>query len=212
MDTTTIEGEVNLVIAESRDMVIASDEGLEIAGAFLRRIKTILKSIDSTFNESIKAAHDTHKKMIAAKKEHSEPLLKAEVVVKQGIATYGAEQRKLREAEELRLREVARKEEEDRRLAEAEQLEAEGRTEEAEEVIEAPIETVPVVLQKETKVAGISTRQVWKWRLTDQSKVPAGYLMVDEKKLNKVVYAMGRQSNIPGIEVYPHNVVSARVA
>ncbi len=57
-----------------------------------------------------------------------------------------------------------------------------------------------------------TVRIVWKWRLLNKKKLPKAYLMVDEKKLNKVVSAMGRQANIPGIEVYPQDVVSARVA
>lgn len=210
IDTQQIEHDVQIAVHEAGEITIQNDVGLETAGAFLVRLKRILKEIDETFNEPIASAHKAHKDMLAAKKKHADPLLKAERAVKGGIKNYQREQRELREAEERKLREKAQKEEEDRRLAEAEQLEKQGEPEAAEELISQPVVAPPVVLPKATKVAGVSTRTVWKWRHTDFRLVPKDYLMLDEKKINGVVRSMGQQTSIPGIEVYPEEVVSAR--
>jgi hypothetical protein len=210
MNEEKIEREVDLAVAESRDLEICDDDSLQAAGVFLRQIKTILKEIGDTFDEPIQAAHQAHKKMLAAKKKHTDPLLVAERTIKSGMSVYQAEQRRVAEAEERRLRDIARQEEEERRLAEAAELEAEGKGEEAEEVIDAPVETPPVVLQKATKVEGISTRKKWCWRLDDRSKIPPAYLIVDEKMVNKVVSAMGAECRIPGIMVFSEDVIAAR--
>ncbi len=210
VDTTEIERQVELAVQESQSLVITNDVQLEGAGSFLRGIKTILKRIDDTFNEPIQAAHAAHKTMLAAKKKHADPLLQAERAVKGGIGKYQAEQRKLREDEERRLREKAQQEEEERRLAEAEELEKQGEPEAAEELISQPVVAPPVVLPGPPKVAGVSTRTAWKWRMTDFRLVLREFLMVDEKKVNGVVRSMGMQTSIPGIEVYPEEVVSAR--
>jgi hypothetical protein len=66
------------------------------------------------------------------------------------VKKYRAEQKRIQEAEEARLREIARKEEEDRRLVEAAELEAEGRADEADEILEAPVTYVAPVVHIET--------------------------------------------------------------
>lgn len=210
IDTHEIERQVELAVHDAADLAIKDDPGLESAGAFLVGIKTILKRIDETFDEPIKQAHTTHKSILAAKKKHTEPLTRAERVIKAGITSYRSEQRAIQEEREQRLREQARKKEEERMLAEAQELEAAGQAEEAEALIEQPVYSPPVVLPKEKKVQGISTRTVWKWHLRNKSVLPKQYLTVDVVALNKVVAALGQQCDIPGIEVYCEEIVSAR--
>lgn len=210
IDTTEIERQVELAVHDAADLVIKDDPGLESAGSFLVEIKTILKRIDETFNEPIKQANTTHKTILAAKKKHTEPLTRAERVIKAGITTYRSEQRVIQEQREQRLREQARRQEDERILLEASELEESGKPEEAEALIEQPVYLPPIVLPKETKVQGISTRTAWKWRLRNKSLLPPQYLTVDEKALNKVVAALGQQCDIPGIEVYAEEIVSAR--
>ncbi len=210
VDTTEIERQVELAVHDAADLVIVDDPGLDSAGAFLVGIKTILKRIDETFDESIAQAHTTHKTILASKKKHTEPLTRAERVIKAGITKYRSERRAIQEEREQRLREEARKREEERMLLEATELEASGKPEEAIALIEQPVYAPPIVLPKEKKMQGISTRQKWRWRLRNKSVLPEQYLMVNEKALNKVVDALGQQCQIPGIEVYPEEIVSAR--
>lgn len=209
IDTQQIERDVQIAVRESQSLVITNDEQLEATGAFLRGLKSILKRIDETFNEPIQAAYVAHKTMLAAKKKHADPLLRAERAVKGGIGTYQAQQRRVHEEEERKLREQAQKEEEDRRLAQAEELEQRGEPEAAEELVSQPVVAPPVVLPGPPKVAGVSTRTAWKWRRC-LGEVPRAFLMLDEKKINGIVRSMGKQTSIPGIEVYPEEVVSAR--
>jgi hypothetical protein len=61
-----------------------------------------------------------------------------------------------------------------------------------------------MVLPKTTpKIQGGPTyRTVWKFKITNASKVPDQYKIVDEVKVGQVVRALKKQTNIPGIEVY----------
>ena len=59
------------------------------------------------------------------------------------------------------------------------------------------------------KVAGLSKRDNWQFRVIDESKIPREYLCVDEKKLKKYAGAMKRDANVPGVHFFnkPTNAV-----
>ncbi len=69
-----------------------------------------------------------------------------------------------------------------------------------------PVEPV-VVPSNLPKVEGISFRKDWKWEVTDVSQIPRNYMMVNEVAINGVARAMKDKTNIPGIRVYPEQVV-----
>jgi chromosome segregation ATPase len=104
-----------------------------------------------------------------------------------------ARRRAAQEAEEARIRQAAEQAEEARRLAEL-----------------AP--AVPVVEAERPKVAGMHTRKAWKWRVTDEAKVPRQYLMLDTTKIGKVVRALGAEADIEGVEVYEDQSYVTRAA
>jgi hypothetical protein len=208
-DTTEILEQTAIVVADANEMVVSNSLDYEAGGQFLTRVKTVRKQIDDVYDPAISSAHKHHRFLLGQKNEHDKPLAMAETIVKGKMLTWKrAEEERVR-VEEARLREIARKEEEERRLAEAAALEAEGKTDEAEAVIERPATPfVPSVPPPAPKVAGISTRKMWKWRLVDEAKVPRQYFTLDEKKINGVVRSMGRNANIPGIQVYQEETMA----
>lgn len=62
------------------------------------------------------------------------------------------------------------------------------------------------------KADGITTRENWKFRITDASLVPREYLSVDEKKVGAAVKLSKGDTKIPGIEVYREDTVVVRSA
>lgn len=210
VDTEELERQIELGVRDATDLAIKNDDDLEVASALLRGIKTVLKRIDETFGEAVKAAHAAHRKILEAKKKHSEPLEKAETALKRRMGKYNQEQEQLRREKEQRLRAAERKREEEARLAQAEELEARGKAKEADEVLDAPIETTPIVVPAAPKPKGVSYRTKYGWRLVDPDKLPRDYMVVNEKAINKVVQALGEKTNIPGIEITKEQVVSAR--
>lgn len=189
---------------------ITTAEDYTRAGNILLTIKEIRKKIENTFRPIKQKMDAAKKEVLDQEKAADKPLAEAEAYIKPLISGYLAEQERIRKAEEDRLREIARKEEEERRLAEAIAAEQSGEKEVAEEIISAPVQPPPVVVPKTVpKVSGVSMMKQWKFRITDINKVPRQYLMVDEQKVGGVVRALKDQANIPGIEVYSVDVVSA---
>lgn len=202
-------------------LAIASPATYTEAGEMLKGIKALRKEVDAAFDPIITAAHAAHREACSQKKRAETPLAEAETILKRGLIAYDTEQDRLRREEERRLQELARQAEETRRLDEAAALEREASTmadlnegfqlrREAEALLEQPIVAPVVVLEKTTpKVSGISYREVWRFRITDATKIPREYLAVDEQKIGGVVRAMKGQTNIPGIECYADKVASA---
>ena len=114
--------------------------------------------------------------------------------------------------------------------AKARALEAQGRAVEADakrqaaaerealrlreaEALRAAAESMPqapVVHMEAPKVAGVSTRQAWKYQVTDFRLLPREYLIADDSAIGKVVRALGDRTNIPGIRVYAETIISSR--
>jgi hypothetical protein len=206
---------------QANALVIATPETYVEAGEMLKGIKALRKEIDATFDPIIKAAHAAHVEANGQKKRAELPLAEAETILKKGLVRYDAEQEQLRRAEELRLQELARQQAEAQQLAEAAFLEAQANAttnkdeadqlrREAETVFEQPIAAPVVIVERTTpKVAGISYREVWRFRVTDPTKVPREYLSIDEQKIGGVVRALKGSTTIAGIEVYAEKVASA---
>jgi hypothetical protein len=189
---------------------IQTNEDYIRASDILLTIKEIRKKIEKTF-KPIKQKMDAAKKEVLDQEKAADwPLVEAENYIKPLIAGYMAEQERRRKEEENRLREIARKEEEELQLQAALQAEAEGQKEEAEAIISAPVQAAPVVVPKTIpKVAGVTMVKQWKFRVVDAAKVPRQYLIVDEQKIGAIVRALKDQANIPGVEIFCVDSISA---
>lgn len=194
----------------ARQIAITNATEYEAAATFLTGVKALRDEIDRATRPVIEAAHATHKAALAQKRTLDAPLDEAERIVKGTIRAFlDLEERKRRE-EEARLAAEQRKADEESRLREAEALEQAGEPEAAQQVLEMPVVTPPPVLPP-PRVEGVSSRTAWKWKLVDASKVNRDHLMPDEKRINGVVRAMGRDAEriVGGISVYAERVIAA---
>jgi hypothetical protein len=131
------------------------------------------------------------------------------------VKLYNAEIRRQREAEESRLREIARKEEEERILREAEALQAEGRTDEADEIMSEPVVYVAPAVRIETpKVDNRMYKTALKVKVNDRMKflstvrpetlleliAETGWIGI-ESGLSKKAKSLGRAFNFQGCTV-----------
>lgn len=199
-----------LECADAAAAMVVKDAASYKAGAtFLKEVKALLKQIAETFDVPIADAHQAHKSMIAAKKKHADPLMDAEYIVKNKMTAWQRAETDRLEAERRELEAAERKRQEERQLAEAERLEAQGRTAEAEQVIDAPIHTPPVVMPPAApKVAGISTRRVWKFEIVDVNLIPRQYMIPNEPAIRAAVRSMGKAAHIPGVNVFQDDVMA----
>ena len=70
----------------------------------------------------------------------------------------------------------------------------------------------PVIEREAPKVAGIATREVWRFEVTDPALVPREYLVVDEAKIGKVVRALKGDTAIAGVRVYSERQLASSAA
>lgn len=62
------------------------------------------------------------------------------------------------------------------------------------------------------KIAGISTREIWRARVVDETKIPREFLCPDEKKLGDYAKAMKQNAKVEGVEFYPETSVASRAS
>lgn len=210
-DIKQLETEALTVPEKARALKIVDNETYVMAGNMLVEIKGLRKQINDTFDPIVKKAYEAHKEAKAQKTKVEAPLAEAEGIIKPALSAWNMEQERIRRQAELAAQEAARKAEEERRLKEAESLEKQGDQKGVEEVLSAPIEVAPVIVQKTVpKVQGISFTERWKFQIVDASKIPREYLVPDEIKIGQVVRALKGATSIPGVKAYSESGVSGR--
>jgi hypothetical protein len=210
-DTSEIDSKTSLVVTAAEALEISNPQEYVEASGFLQDIKGLQNEIDDTFDTPIKLAHEAHKSIIGARNKHRVPLEQAEMLVKKKVGEYQRLEEKARKEQERKLLAETLKREEEARKEAAKELEQKGKPEEAKQVLETPVIPPPVVLQPQTpKIKGITTRETWKFRITNSDLIPKEYMTPDVTKIRGVVRAMKGQTNIPGIEAYPESTVSAK--
>ena len=212
-----IEKETKDITIQAIEIAISNQKQYEGANDFLRAVKVLQKRIHETFDPIVEAAHLTHKEATSKRKEHLDPALNAEKVVKSKMLSYSDEMEQIRREEQRKL-ELKAKAEEDRKRkileARAKKWADKGNDAKAEELQEQAedvhVETA-VVAPKVDKVAGLSYQTIWKFKIVDSDKIPRVYLMPDEVKLKKFATAMKGAVPIPGIEFYSEKIQKSRI-
>ena len=80
----------------------------------------------------------------------------------------------------------------------------------AEEILKKAIGSYQLTLENQNtienpltppKVKGISSQDVYKWRIVNEDLIPKQYLMVNEKLINQIIKQTNGSFSIPGIEI-----------
>jgi len=211
--TNGVRVEVRDLVVRAEGLVIQSDEDCEMAAGMLRELAAGMRRVDEVFDPIIKKANAAHKEAIAKKREIVAPLLKGDRRLRDLVGDYRSEQERRRKAEEQERRRKAQAEEEERRLTEAADLEASGQTEEAEAVLERPMEVAVPLPPPPPKMDGVAVRMAWTFQIVDAKKIERDFLMPDEVKIGRLVRAIGLRARAmvgEGIEVYEKSVVVVR--
>ena len=193
--------EVELYRAKASAVQVRTPEEMTAAEAILtelrRRKKVWLDAVEAT----VKGAHAAWKAAVAHRDSIAKPIDEAERIVKDRIAGYVSEQRRLAEAERARLQaEADAKAEAERKraMAAAEKLKTPElkaeRIEQAQTIV-APVVTVAAAVPQ-TKLASVVT---WGFEIADPALLPREYLMPDESKIGAVIRASKGTIQIPGV-------------
>jgi len=211
-----IEKNTKYLTEEAKAIVISTQDHYEKANEFLRAVKGLQKEIHATFDPIVSAAHKTHQEATSKRKEHLDPAISAERVVKGKMIAYDDKMEAIRRAEQRRIDAKAREEEERKRkelAARAEKWAAKGKIAKAEELQEQAEEVevvAPVVAPKVEKIKGVSFKENWSAIVVDETKVPREYLQVNTMALNRIAKATKGSIKIPGVEFKMDKILASR--
>ena len=193
--------ELELMVNEAKEITINNQDDYTKAVDFLKQLKEYRKKLDARYvpvQEATKKANQIALKNI---NDYKIPIEKARDKIRNGMSTYTMRIEQESRAEENRLRREA--EEKERAKIQAELQEVGYKKAEAKKESEQIIINIPeITIKEEPNPKGISYRENWDFEVVDDSKIPAQYLVIDGVKIGKVVRAMKKNTNIPGIKVF----------
>lgn len=185
--------------AKAEKHIVDSDESAGVAVGMVTQSKGFVKKLDALHKKITDPFQKFKSGIDGFRKSHKDDFLKIEKILTPKIAEFNRKKR----AE-------AEKKAEDQRKAQAEiqkKLDAEAKKEKRE-----PVKAAPVVVQEPEKIktdSGTATGKLeWTHELEDITKVPAEYLLLDEKKIKHLVKAGIRE--IPGIKIFQQEKINYR--
>jgi hypothetical protein len=204
---TIVNNSVVLPVIKTQDEYLAR-------GEFSRELKAREKKLEGEL-DSIRRPINLGLKNLSAL---FKPALDGLVALRRNndimLTTYEAEEKQARQKLEAELR--AKQEAERKKLeAQAEKLRAAGKeAQAAAKEAKAEAAAAPVfVASSLPKLEGISkTRDIPKFRIVDEAKIPREYLCADEVKIGKVVRATGGEIKIEGVEIYYETIRATSAA
>ena len=173
-------------------------------GQLIKMIRSHAKTLEDERKAIVGPIGEGVKRINARFKVVTDPLKAAEAELGNRNTAFLHEQRRLAQEEEARLR----TEQADKALEDAAKLEAEGKDEEAAEVLEEAVDGVAPIVQEVKTVRGdygatTGLRDFWCVEVEDISKVPAEFMIVDEAALTRAVRrAENPLREIPGCRIF----------
>jgi hypothetical protein len=218
----TFKAQVREIVTVKEDgsflATITTAEQFTLSDTVKKLVEDEKKIVLADIQPLVDDAHALHKKLVAKREAAIAPYDALRNALISGGTAYVREEKRKADEAAAALREQARKEAEEAALREAEELEAEGRTEEAEEVISAPISyvapapvsTVPKFDGRAYKAAPVYKAKVTN-RMTFLAKCPPDVLLMClneaawtaiESGLSRKAKALGKAFAMQGTEVY----------
>lgn len=207
---TTVGHAKGIVVIDNGSRILAAEAG--------RAIAALIKEAEEFFAPMKKAAAATHREICVHEHRVLDPLEEAKKHLSLQIGTFDQRMEAERLAAEQRLQADlqrqaeadARKFAEEQALEDCYALEADGDQVGADAVLANPapvaVYVPPVVLPSSVqKAKGVSSQQLWKFKITNPELIPREYLVVNEQAIGQVVRALKDKTVIPGIAVYPES-------
>lgn len=201
-------GESQVVADEVSAFAIETATDYAEAAGMLKKVKAKYKELETKRKAITQPLDASKREVMDLFREPLENLKEAEAGIKGSIVRYDTEMARIQAEKQRKLDEAARAEEAKLR-SEAEKNavveDVMGNTEKSAEIRQEAAQTVvpaAVVPKMVPKVASLSMREVWKFRVVSPALVPREYLMPDEKMIGAVVRAKKGSVEIAGVEIY----------
>ena len=178
--------EAETLVVRAEAIEISDDEDMEIAVNLLGGIATAKKKTEKQRKFFTESLNQQVKKINELFHSFTNPLLKAERIIKQKVAAYHVEKE---------------------RKAQEEMAEALSEAQSGDEVMPVVIPNQPQrTVQADTGSATI--KKVWTFQVENPALVPEQYKVVDEKKIRAAIASGIRE--IPGVRIFLSPQVAVR--
>lgn len=198
-----IEQKLQTLSERAMTIKVTDDASLLVADAIKTECLAMRKTVTDFFKPLKQAAHAAHTALTTAEAAELAKIIPGESYVKNQMAAYQQEQKRIREIEEARLLKLAREREEAERLERAAEIEKEaaalkaaGQVEEAQAVQQEAEQVLatPAYVPPPKMAAPVKTKNTVK-------------MIVDRDRLQTIVDGMNKRTihsapNIPGVRFY----------
>ena len=200
---TALEVVGNYEIANGEAYLQAAEDLKEIKG----RVNTLTKQrkkLTGPLDESKAAIMDFFRGPLDC-------LARAEEAIKAEIGNYNRREDEKRRQIQAQ-HDATQKKEAERLARRAAKAEEKGNEEKAAELQQrsdlarAAVITTPAPLPK---VKGLSTKKIWRWRVTDKSLIPLEYMVTNDTLLGSLSRSTKGAVPVPGIEFYSEDIIAA---
>ena len=190
LELKSIEKQISPMLFEAESYLVNNAEDVEIASAFLKKVKDMQKMVEDKrlsftkpLNESLKNINNTFKAM-------KEPLEEALSIVSKKILVWKRAENERIEAEQAAYRKIQE--------AEAELCRLQNKP----VVVEEPITIAPVV----NRIGNMQTVKRWAFEVTDFALVPDSLKALDPVAVNSIIREGIR--TVPGLRIYQEESLS----
>jgi len=197
-------------------IVIHTADDYRAAGEQLTRIKHAAIQLEELRLSLTRPLDESKKRIMAMFARPKDDLDGAEAKLKRAMLAYNTEQDRIRREAEARLRaeaEAEEKRQEAQRKAALDAALESGDAAKAEEIINTPtVPPPPVAVVPQAippKVAGVSTRKIWTWKIINPDLIPRDYLLINESMLTAVAKSGKGAVKVPGVEFYQVESIAA---
>lgn len=220
-----IKQETEILTAQADAFVIKTQVDYENTAGFLSGVKALQKKIKACFDPIVSTALQAHRVAVAKRKEHLDPAMKAEKIVKDKLIDYTEHQEIIRRAKQEQLDRQARAEEERKKKAleeRARKAEEQGKADKAAELREKKEDVqvdAPIAAPRVAAPSGLTFKTSWYAEVTDkmalikavaEGKALPTLLDANMSNLNKQASMYKDQVTIPGINFKSKKVASSR--
>ena len=201
--------QTNILAGSYDGFTVATTEEYTEGAEALKDIKGQLAHINAERLKLTRPLDESKKRIMSFFRQFTDRMEAAERQVKFGLLEYKQEQdRQAREQQRLERertekREAALREEAEAARKKERSARADILEDRADSAVAAP------VVSEAPAVKGISTRKVWRFEIIDAASVPDIYKTLDMKKIGAYVKAMKIDAVIPGVRIYPEEVMAA---
>jgi tetratricopeptide (TPR) repeat protein len=202
--------------ANAAALIIKDAKTYEEAANIDTMLKDAIKDVHAKLDDFVDDAHKTWKKAVARRDGYIDPLSKARETLKIPLWQYQQDEKERQRKEQEALDLKAKKEAEDRKLQEAMHAEEMGNKEEAEAILEEPINVAPAIAPVNIpKVKGFTgPRDNYSAQVTDMAallkaiangSVPMAAIEPNHVFLNGQARQLKKEMKYPGVRVLNNN-------